>query len=138
MLDSIRSAFLSNPERLFGGSATPTSIPAPLITRRTITIRCASPKLHNPGHPITCCPARVLRSRLTVEGVYDYFCARHEMAGMVGRIIVGKAVGPGTLPFDHFKAEHRAWQEVPPAARQVFPAIEDILRKKIVPLKLSV
>jgi plastocyanin len=37
---------------------------------------------------------------LTVEGVYDYFCTPHEIAGMVGRIIVDRPSGPGTLPFD--------------------------------------
>ena len=37
---------------------------------------------------------------LTVEGVYDYFCAPHEMAGMVGRIIVGR---PGAQPFDDYR-----------------------------------
>jgi hypothetical protein len=40
---------------------------------------------------------------LTVEGVYDYYCTTHEMAGMVGRIIVGQPSGPGTLLFDYFK-----------------------------------
>ena len=40
---------------------------------------------------------------LTVPGVYDYFCAPHEVAGMVGRIIVGRPGGPGTLPFDYFR-----------------------------------
>jgi len=26
---------------------------------------------------------------LSVPGVYDYFCAPHEQAGMVGRLVVG-------------------------------------------------
>ncbi len=26
--------------------------------------------------------------RLSVEGIYDYFCKPHEFAGMVGRIVV--------------------------------------------------
>ncbi|MCH8022336.1 MAG: hypothetical protein IH932_01130 [Thaumarchaeota archaeon] len=30
------------------------------------------------------------------EGVYDFYCAPHEIFGMVGRIIVGSASGPGT------------------------------------------
>jgi hypothetical protein len=29
----------------------------------------------------------------------------HEMAGMVGRIIVGNPGGPGLLPFDYFMAQ---------------------------------
>jgi plastocyanin len=34
----------------------------------------------------------------TVHGVYDYFCIPHEDSGMVGRIIVAEATGPGTQP----------------------------------------
>jgi plastocyanin len=49
-----------------------------------------------------------LEVTLTVEGVYDYFCLPHEDAGMVGRIIVGKPGGPGTLPFDYFKGKKDA------------------------------
>jgi len=71
---------------------------------------------------------------LTVEGVYDYFCLPHEGAGMVGRIVVGRPRGPGTLPFDYFvgRAGTRDWRSVPPAAQQGFPAVEDIMRQKIV------
>lgn len=29
------------------------------------------------------------------EGVYDFYCAPHEIFGMVGRIVVGSASGPG-------------------------------------------
>lgn len=32
---------------------------------------------------------------LTVPGVYDYYCIPHEMAAMVGRIIVGRPGDPG-------------------------------------------
>ncbi len=73
--------------------------------------------------------------QLTIPGVYDYFCAPHEEAGMVGRIIVGVATGPGSLPFDWFKgrAEAKDWMPVPTAARRVFPAIADILRRTTVP-----
>ena len=72
---------------------------------------------------------------LTVEGVYDYFCAPHELAGMVGRIIVGRPAGPGALPFGYFAgdASKAAWTEVPEAARQRFPSIEQILAQRIVP-----
>jgi plastocyanin len=72
---------------------------------------------------------------LTVPGVYDYFCAPHEQAGMVGRIIVGVASGPGSLPFDWYKgrAEAKDWQPVPAAARAVFPKIADIVRRNSIP-----
>jgi plastocyanin len=72
---------------------------------------------------------------LSVPGVYDYFCAPHEQAGMVGRIIVGVASGPGSLPFDWYRgrAEAKDWMAVPPAARAVFPAIADIVRRNSIP-----
>jgi plastocyanin len=60
---------------------------------------------------------------LTVEGVYDYFCAPHEQAGMVGRIVVGRPGGPGAGPFD---------ASVPEAARRAFPAVEAIVRHTVV------
>ncbi len=49
---------------------------------------------------------------LTVPGVYDYFCIPHEMAGMLGRIVVAS---PGTRP--------------PVAAKgmeDMFPPVEEI------------
>jgi plastocyanin len=69
---------------------------------------------------------------LTVEGVYDYFCAPHEMAGMVGRLVVGKAIGPGTLPFDYYEANGKHWMPVPAAAQRTFPAIDAIMSQKVV------
>ena len=71
---------------------------------------------------------------LTVPGVYDYFCAPHEAAGMVGRIIVGRPGGPGTLPFDYFEGDpaRRDWRPVPAAARAAFPAVEAIMNERIV------
>lgn len=35
-------------------------------------------------------PDQSFELRLTVAGVYDYFCIPHEEAGMVGRIVVGR------------------------------------------------
>jgi plastocyanin len=71
---------------------------------------------------------------LTVPGVYDYFCMPHEAAGMVGRIVVGRPVGPGARSFDYFKglAGARTWKPVPPAARQAFPPVERIMRERVV------
>jgi len=69
---------------------------------------------------------------LTAEGVYDYFCQPHEMAGMAGRIIVGRPGGPGSMPFDWFTASHPEWRPVPQEAQRAFPAIEAILRERMV------
>jgi len=71
---------------------------------------------------------------LTVEGVYDYLCIPHEHAGMVGRIVVGEATGPGTEPFDYFKGMPQGanWLTVPMPAQRNFPSIASILSEKIV------
>jgi plastocyanin len=69
---------------------------------------------------------------LVEPGVYDYYCAPHEAAGMVGRIIVGKPLGPGGEPFDYWvgKAGTRDWRNVPDAARTVFPTVQRILAER--------
>lgn len=68
----------------------------------------------------------------TVQGVYDYFCKPHEMAGMVGRIVVGDPTdGPGTKPFGYVPDER--WTSVPKGARKAFPSIDEILKKGTVP-----
>lgn len=81
-------------------------------------------------------PGDFFEVELSVEGVYDYFCAPHELGGMVGRIIVGQATGPGSLPFDYFKDDPAKadWQPVPPTARTVFPSVEEIMQRLIVSL----
>lgn len=57
---------------------------------------------------------------LEVPGVYDYYCRPHEMLGMVGRFVVGEALdGPGTAPLE----------DIPPAARERMPAVEEILAR---------
>ena len=75
---------------------------------------------------------------LTEPGVYDYFCTPHEQAGMVGRIIVASAGGPGTLPFDYFKSLTPVpdWQDVPAAAQKNFPSIEKILQEGIIRVQM--
>lgn len=50
-------------------------------------------------------PGESFEITLPLPGVYDYFCAPHEATGMVGRVIVGRPGGPGTLPFDYFEGE---------------------------------
>jgi plastocyanin len=76
-------------------------------------------------------PGESFEITLRVPGVYDYFCAPHEMAGMVGRIIVGAPSGPGALPFDYFEGDPAAqdWQPVPKAAQAAFPPIEAIMNE---------
>jgi len=83
-------------------------------------------------------PGEQFEVTLTVPGVYDYFCAPHEQAGMVGRLIVGEPIGPGSEPFDWFKGrtEGRDWLPVPVAARSVFPAIHEIIRRGNIPASL--
>jgi len=70
----------------------------------------------------------------TVPGVYDYFCKPHEMAGMVGRIVVGEpGDGPATKPFGYAPSAH--WKPVPEAARKAFPSVAEIMRKGAVHIR---
>ena len=66
---------------------------------------------------------------LTVPGVYDYYCQPHEVAGMVGRIIVGTPSGPGLRPYDYFEHLEPSpdWLPVPEAAQRAFPSIQMIM-----------
>lgn len=64
---------------------------------------------------------------LKVEGVYDYYCIPHEHAGMVGRIIVGRAGTPGAIMSS---ADDAA--PIPSIALQNFPSVEEILGKGVV------
>ncbi|MDO8478705.1 MAG: plastocyanin/azurin family copper-binding protein [Candidatus Rokubacteria bacterium] len=79
-------------------------------------------------------PGNYFEVTLTAEGVYDYFCMPHEIAGMVGRIVVGRPGGPGALPFDYFKGKPGTadWQPVPAAAQRVFPSVSAIMRHRVV------
>jgi plastocyanin len=79
-------------------------------------------------------PAATFDVTLTVEGVYDYFCLPHEAAGMVGRIVVGRPGGPGTLPFEYFagRPATQAWISVPEAARAAFPSVSAIVADRVV------
>lgn len=76
-------------------------------------------------------PGSTFEHVFTVQGVYDYFCKPHEMAGMVGRIVVGEpGTGPGTRPFGW--AEDAQSKLVPAAAQAVFPSIAEIMSKGVV------
>jgi plastocyanin len=73
---------------------------------------------------------------LTVPGVYDYYCAPHEGAGMVGRVVVKETPGPIARPFDDWlgKPGTESWRPVPEAARAAFPSVERILAERRVHL----
>jgi plastocyanin len=77
-------------------------------------------------------PGASFEHRFEIPGVYDYYCAPHEAAGMVGRLVVGEASGPGTLPFDYFRdaPAKRHWRPVPEAARRQLPSVGAILRER--------
>jgi hypothetical protein len=53
---------------------------------------------------------------------------------MVGRLVVGRPIGPGSLPFDWYQgtAEGTAWVAVPEAARAAFPTIHAIMKAGVV------
>jgi plastocyanin len=67
--------------------------------------------------------------RLTVPGVYDYYCMPHEAVGMVGRIVVARPLGPGAQPFDYWvgRPGTDTWRHVPDTARQTLPSVARIL-----------
>jgi plastocyanin len=72
--------------------------------------------------------------KLIVPGVYDYFCAPHEHAGMVGRIVVDHPAEAGTNATGFFKStsSNQNWLEVPEEARSVFPPVDQIITQRIV------
>ena len=74
-------------------------------------------------------PGAYFDATLKVRGVYDYYCTPHEAAGMVGRIVVGDALGPGAEPFDYWwhKPGTDGWRDVPPAARAALPSVARII-----------
>jgi hypothetical protein len=51
---------------------------------------------------------------------------------MVGRIVVGRPIGPGAKPFDYWvgRPETEGWRHVPEAACQAFPSVERILAER--------
>jgi plastocyanin len=69
---------------------------------------------------------------LSVPGVYDYFCMPHEAAGMAGRIVVGKALGPGAEPYDYWVGRPRteSWNRVPNAVRSALPSAARIVAER--------
>jgi plastocyanin len=73
-------------------------------------------------------PRESFEVRLTVPGVYDYYCIPHEHAAMVGRIVVGRPGDDGWLG-----AVVEAG-DLPEMALNGFPAVEAILKaRRVVP-----
>lgn len=58
---------------------------------------------------------------LEVPGVYDYYCLPHEMAGMVGRIVVGRPSDTG------WQGAAQDTGDLPEAALGAFPEVDAIL-----------
>lgn len=84
-------------------------------------------------------PGAAFEVRFEVPGVYDYFCAPHEKAGMAGRIVVGEISGPGSLPFDYFAGlpEAESWRRVPDAVRARLPCAAHIVEHRFVSSRAS-
>lgn len=60
---------------------------------------------------------------LTVPGVYDYYCLPHEMAGMVGRIVVGRPDDAG------WEGPSADMEDVITDALTMFPPVAEILQR---------
>ena len=74
--------------------------------------------------------------RLDVPGVYDYYCIPHEMAGMIGRIVVAPA-GASRVDFQEPEAPGPGLRPPSAAALAAFPPIEAIMRDGAVRLAAS-
>jgi plastocyanin len=73
-------------------------------------------------------PGQAFAVRLDAPGVYDYFCIPHEVAGMVGRIVVAaRGASASRLPVPGSPTD---WLRAPsPAALAAFPDVARILRE---------
>lgn len=80
-------------------------------------------------------PGQTFERRVDVPGVYDYYCIPHEMAGMIGRIVVAPA-GASGIEFQEPEAA-RGLRPPSAAALAAFPSIEAIVRNGSVRLAAS-
>ena len=69
-------------------------------------------------------PGQSFSVRLDEIGVYDYYCIPHEMAGMVGRIVVGRPDRDGK------DSNADADSGLPEAAARGFPPVAEIMSRK--------
>lgn len=79
------------------------------------------PDKARPWHSDYLLPNEEFSVTLDVPGVYDYFCVPHELAGMVGRIVVGN-VQDADWPHSDI-----ANDGIPEVALMAFPSVTDIL-----------
>jgi plastocyanin len=66
-------------------------------------------------------PEETFEVTLDRPGVHDYYCLPHEMAGMVGRVVVGQPDDPG------WEAAPGGTGDLPGVALATFPSAEAIL-----------
>lgn len=93
----------------------------PDISERPLRI----PQVAQPWDSGYLLPDEMFSVTLTVPGVYDYYCIPHEMAGMVGRIVVGE-------PPERWTDTAFSSDGLPEAALQAFPSVEEIMTKGVV------
>jgi plastocyanin len=77
---------------------------------------------------------QTFEQRLDVPGVYDYYCMPHELAGMVGRVLVVPG-GDQDLDLREPTPASDGFRIVPAAALAAFPTIEQIRREGVVRLE---
>jgi rare lipoprotein A (peptidoglycan hydrolase) len=76
-------------------------------------------------------PNETFSIRVTEEGVYDYFCIPHEKSGMVGRIVVGRPVGPTGQLIANTSLESAVRGRAKPTQLS-FPSVEEIIRLGVI------
>ncbi|WP_417602814.1 cupredoxin domain-containing protein [Primorskyibacter flagellatus] len=79
------------------------------------------PKAAQPWNSDFLLPDESFEVTLTVPGVYDYYCIPHEMAAMVGRIVVGD---PGDAGWEGPSTDT---EDVSLEVFDALPMVEDIL-----------
>lgn len=88
------------------------------------------PEAAEPWHSDFLLPGDSFEVTLQVPGVYDYYCVPHEMAAMVGRIVVGMPADAG------WQGESVASEDLSAEVLTAFPAVQTILEKgRIAPEK---
>lgn len=66
-------------------------------------------------------PDQAFEVTLTLPGVYDYYCQPHEMAAMVGRVVVGRPDTPG------WEGPAADSEDLMPEVLAAFPTFDAIL-----------